>query len=151
MKKILIVVNFCILIFCIYEFFKKFYKFLNRQYLFPRENYMDGSYYLETAIELLPFIILYLLNILILSNKIKFKIMYLITILMNSIILLFSILVISFGIYEELNPDMLERNKILFSADSHDILIILHLGILLPSFSAYYIYKQNKKNKSLTN
>lgn len=150
MKNILIVVNFCILIFCIYEFFKKIYKFLNRQYLYPPEDYMI-SYYFESALQFLPFIILYLLNILILSNKIKFRIIYFITILMNSIILLFSILVISIGISEELNPEMLERNKILFSANSHDILIILHLGILLPFFSAYYIYKQNKKNKSLTN
>lgn len=150
MRKLLIFVNLCIFIFCIYEFFIKIYKFLNRQYLFPREDYLI-SYYLESALQFLPFIILYLLNILILSNKIKFRIISIITILMNSIIFIFSILVMSFGISDELNPDMLEKNKTLFSADSHDILMILHLGILLPFFTSFYIYTQNKKNKSLIN
>ena len=133
------------------NFLIKIYKFLYRQYLFPRENYMDGSYYLETALGILPFIIFYLLNILILSNKIKLRIISIITIIMNSILFIISILVMYFGISDELNPNILEKNKTLFSADSHDILMILHLGILLPFFSAFYIYKQNKKNKSLIN
>ena len=85
-------------------------------------------------------ILLPLLNILINVGKVKNRFLFYITILKNFLIVSFCSLMMFFIIYDELNEDLNEWEKILNPINYEVITVIFCTGILLPSICIYLIY-----------
>lgn len=107
---------------------------MSKHHDFFNFSFIDYSILISLSI-LLP-----LLNILINVGKVKNRFLFYITILKNFLIVSFCSLMMFFIIYDELNEDLNEWEKILNPINYEVITVIFCSGILLPSICIYLIY-----------
>ena len=114
---------------------------MSKHHDFFNFGFIDYSILISLSI-LLP-----LLNILINVGKVKNRFLFYLTILKNFLIVLFCSLMMFFIIYDELNEDLNEWEKIFNPIDYEVITGIFCVGILLPSVCIYLIYYNHIKCK----
>ena len=141
MRYIIIFFNICVLGFLSNDFVIESYEVLNN--LTTKPNYIFNDKFLRYIIFICPLLALPILNILIILDVIKIRIIHFVTIFMNVIIFTFFSLVLFVGISDEFNEEMLLKTKMFFSAENHEILLTFLIGIILPFVCIYLIY--NKK------
>ena len=145
MRLMVVLLNFFLLVFFTYWIVTGVYDGLkhgmSKHHDFFNFGFIDYSILISLSI-LLP-----LLNILINVGKVKNRFLFYLTILKNFLIVLFCSLMMFFIIYDELNEDLNEWEKIFNPIDYEVITGIFCVGILLPSVCIYLIYYNHIKCK----
>lgn len=145
MRLLVIVLNFFIFLFFTYWIVTGVYDGLkygmSKHHDFFNFGFIDYSILISLSI-LLP-----ILNILINLEKVINRFLIYFTILKNFLIVLFCSFMMFLVIYDELNENLNEWEKVFNPIDYEVITGIFCLGILLPSVCIYLIYNNHIKRK----
>ena len=145
MRLIIILLNLIILVCFTYWIVTEVYDGL--RYGMSKNDDFFSFGFKEYLIYISLSILLPLLNICINLGKVKNRFLLYVTILKNFSIVLFCSLMMFYVIYDELNENLNEWEKIFNTIDYEVITGIFCVGILFPSVCIYLIYYNHIKRK----